>query len=48
MDHHPDWRNVYNYVEITLSTHDVKGLSATDMEMAAKIDDMYSRFKEGL
>jgi len=39
-DHHPDWRNVWNKVEITLSTHDVGGLSTLDFELAVAIDRM--------
>ena len=38
MDHHPDWSNVYNTVNVMLSTHDVGGLSARDLEMAKFID----------
>ncbi|TDJ72562.1 MAG: 4a-hydroxytetrahydrobiopterin dehydratase [Planctomycetota bacterium] len=38
MDHHPDWSNVYRTVRITLSTHDVGGLSELDFQLAAKID----------
>ena len=34
MDHHPEWFNVYNRVEITLSTHDAGGLTARDLELA--------------
>ena len=39
-NHHPDWRNVWNKVEITLTTHDAGGLSTLDFELARTIDRM--------
>ena len=38
MDHHPEWFNVYKTVEVTLSTHDVGGLTERDVTLAEAMD----------
>ena len=40
MDHHPEWFNTYNKVEITLSTHDAGGITEKDAALARFIDDL--------
>ncbi|KAK6730913.1 hypothetical protein RB195_007405 [Necator americanus] len=40
MDHHPEWFNVYNKVDITLSTHDCGGLSQKDITLAKFVDSV--------
>jgi len=39
-NHHPEWFNVYKTVEVTLTTHDVDGLSALDVKLARKMDQL--------
>ena len=40
MNHHPEWFNVYNRVDVTLTTHDAKGLSALDIKLAGILDGL--------
>ena len=42
INHHPEWENVYNKVKITLTTHDVGGISKLDYDMAL-FADVYSQ-----
>jgi len=37
-DHHPDWSNAYNVVDVTLTSHDAKGLTMKDIELARFVD----------
>ena len=40
LDHHPEWFNVYNRVDVTLTTHDAGGVTALDVEMAQFMDSV--------
>lgn len=44
IDHHPEWFNVYNRVEISLTSHFCNGLSKLDMKLAKIIDDLYAKY----
>ncbi len=39
-NHHPEWDNVYSTVNVTLTTHDVDGLSTLDVKLARKMDSL--------
>lgn len=41
-DHHPDWRNVYNKVEIAWSTHDAGGITALDVQLALLCNRLFT------
>ena len=46
ISHHPEWRNVWNRVEVVLTTHSAGGLTALDVELAAKMDLVATRLNE--
>ena len=46
-NHHPEWRNVYNRVHITWTTHDADGLTTNDMEMARFCDQASHQVSAG-
>jgi 4a-hydroxytetrahydrobiopterin dehydratase len=41
MDHHPEWFNVYNRVDVTLTTHDAGGVTELDFTLARQMDKIY-------
>jgi 4a-hydroxytetrahydrobiopterin dehydratase len=43
LDHHPEWFNVYNKVDLTLSTHDADGLTDLDVKLAEALDKLAAR-----
>tara|TARA_R110002049_G_scaffold117332_3_gene270651 strand:+ start:45093 stop:45401 length:309 start_codon:yes stop_codon:yes gene_type:complete len=45
-NHHPEWNNVYNRVNVTLITHDMDGLSTLDAKLARKMDGLYETTKD--
>ena len=46
MNHHPNWANTYNTLDIELSTHDAGGLTALDFKLAGIIDKYYLELKD--
>ena len=40
MDHHPEWFNVYNKVDVTLTTHDADGVTPRDLDLALYMDGL--------
>ncbi len=43
MNHHPDWSNVYNRVDVRLSTHDAGGVTQLDLDLAAQMESLAQR-----
>ena len=46
LNHHPEWSNVYNNVQVVLSTHDCGGLSNLDVKLAQMMDKEYENAKK--
>jgi 4a-hydroxytetrahydrobiopterin dehydratase len=46
LDHHPEWFNVYNKVDVTLSTHDAGGLTDLDINLAEAMDRLAATARE--
>ncbi len=47
MDHHPEWSNVYNKVDVVLTTHDAGGVTDKDVELAGFMDEAAGSKKAG-
>ncbi len=43
MNHHPEWYNVYNRVDVTLTTHDAGGVTEKDIELARRMEQIVAR-----
>ncbi len=45
LDHHPDWKNVYNRVSVELNTHDAGGITELDFALAARMNELAERYR---
>ena len=46
MEHHPEWSNIYNIVTIKLNSHDAKGITQLDFDLAQTIDNLFEVYKK--
>ncbi|MGI9204472.1 MAG: 4a-hydroxytetrahydrobiopterin dehydratase [Woeseiaceae bacterium] len=46
LDHHPEWFNVYNKVDVFLTTHSANGITNLDFKLAQKMDDLAKNFRD--
>ena len=44
MNHHPDWKNVHDRIEVELTTHDVGRVTARDLDLAAHMNAVHARY----
>ena len=44
LDHHPDWSNSWNRVTVSLTTHDRKGLTSLDFDLATEMENLATRY----
>lgn len=42
MNHHPNWKNIYDRVEVDLSTHELSGVTVKDIELARKMNELFN------
>jgi 4a-hydroxytetrahydrobiopterin dehydratase len=46
MNHHPDWSNSYNKVNVTLTTHEAKGITQRDFDLASSINRVWKNYQQ--
>jgi 4a-hydroxytetrahydrobiopterin dehydratase len=46
MNHHPDWSNSYNKVNVTLTTHEANGITQRDFDLASSIDQIWKNYQQ--
>ena len=44
LNHHPEWTNVYNSIEVSLTTHDLNDISEKDLKLAKLMDSSFEKY----